>query len=166
VINQTPEQFSQECGIDYSPVLELLTSLSVHVTILLNTSKRAMQLMSCPNIVPLYTNAVYNQLCQDNVAGAKWCFTCFLLMSFFGMLCIMFRGAYFPIDYFYFKDDDGDGEKSLYVTSESEGADGENGDEEHDLVVPVDDEETDYNNDSMVETEDYTVDKYGDERQK
>mmetsp|Transcript_4514 Transcript_4514/g.8330 ORF Transcript_4514/g.8330 Transcript_4514/m.8330 type:complete len:558 (-) Transcript_4514:63-1736(-) len=166
VAGQTPEQLSQECGIEFSPVLELLNSLLVQTTILLNTSTRAMHLMTCSNIVPLYTNAVYEGMCQNNLVGAHWCFACLLLMSFFGMLCIMFRGAYYPIDYFYFTDEDDD-EKSLYSTSESDEVEDEEGEEiENEEEVGEDlrfeEVSADYPlQDSMVTSSMGNADRYG-----
>jgi hypothetical protein len=124
VLEQSPEQLSQECGINYSPVMELLNALKVHSTILLDTSTRTLQLLSCPSIVPLYTSSVYNGLCQSSLVGAKYVFSCLLLMAFFGMLAIMFRGSFYPIDYFFFNDDDDEdddeGKDSMYSTSQDD----------------------------------------------
>jgi hypothetical protein len=124
----TPEQLSLECGIEYSRVLELLTSLVDQVTVLMDTTFRGLNLISCPNIVPMYTSAVYKATCQTSVVGATWIFSCALLMAFFGMVCIMFRGAYYPIDYFYYSG--ADGSKSLYGTSESDDFGSDDGDGE------------------------------------
>jgi hypothetical protein len=117
VTDTTPEQLSQECGIEYSPVSELLNSMLAHTSILRNTSQRGLSLLQCSNIVPLYTNAVYNELCHDSIAGGKWCFACFLLAAFFGMIGVMFRGAMYPVDYFFMNEN----EKELYATSDSDG---------------------------------------------
>jgi hypothetical protein len=61
-------------------------------------------------------------MCSYSIVAAKYCFSCLLLIAFFGMLCVMFRGSYFPIDYFYFEDAEGDQEKddSLYSTSDDD----------------------------------------------
>jgi hypothetical protein len=60
-----------------------------------------MDLMSCKNIVPLYTSTVYEGACENSITGATWIFGSFFVISFFGMLMIMFRGAYYPIYYHY-----------------------------------------------------------------
>ena len=134
VSSTTPEQLSQECGIEYSPVLELLTSMLAHTSILRNTSERGLRLLQCSNIVPLYTNAVYNGLCDDSLMGGKWCFSCFLLMAFFGMIGIMFRGAMYPVDYFFMNED----EKDLYATSNS---DEDSMEDDSEMVSEEDDDE-------------------------
>lgn len=118
ITDYTPEQLSLECGIEYSRIAQLLNSLLAQTSILMESSFRGMDLISCPNIVPLYTNAVYGASCETSIQAATWTFACALLVSFFGMVCIMFRGAYYPIDYFYYSGEDGS--KSLYSTSESD----------------------------------------------
>jgi hypothetical protein len=124
-LEQSPEQLSQQCGLDYSPITELLIALKVHTNILLNTTTRTLQLLSCPSIVPLYTSSVYDGLCQSSLVGAKFVFSCLLLISFFGMLSIMFRGSFYPIDYFFFNDDDDDDDDDdengkMYSTSQDD----------------------------------------------
>jgi hypothetical protein len=117
----TLQQLSQECGQEYAPIVELLKQLQVHIDVLSKTSIRALNLMSCQNIVPLYTNAIYDATCTYSIVGAKWVFACTVCIAFFGCLCIMFRGAYYPLGYYYYDSGNGDdGEKSLYGTSEDE----------------------------------------------
>merc|ERR1712238_476613 len=106
------------CGQEFAPLVELLKQLQTHITALSKASVRALNVMSCPNIVPLYTNAIYDATCHYSVIGATWVFSCTVLIAFFGLLCIMFRGAYYPLGYYYY--DAGDGEKSIYGTSEDE----------------------------------------------
>merc|ERR1711907_736155 len=48
----TLQQLTQECGLQYAPVVELLKQLKGHINILADTSVRALNLMKCQNIVP------------------------------------------------------------------------------------------------------------------
>jgi hypothetical protein len=108
-------QLSQECGHEYGPIVELLLQLQDLITILAQTSIRALNLMSCRNIVPIYTTAIYEATCTMSPVSMTWCLSCCIVIAFFGMLSIMFRGAYYPIDYYYYD------EKDLYPTeSESD----------------------------------------------
>jgi hypothetical protein len=66
----------------------------------MDSAERSMDLMSCKNVVPLYTSTVYEGTCENSITGAAWIFGCFFVISFFGMLMIMFRGAYYPIYYY------------------------------------------------------------------
>mmetsp|Transcript_19053 Transcript_19053/g.39261 ORF Transcript_19053/g.39261 Transcript_19053/m.39261 type:complete len:742 (-) Transcript_19053:417-2642(-) len=111
----TLEQLSQECGHEYGPIVELLLQLQDLITILARSSIRALNLMSCRNIVPLYTTSVYEATCTMSPVGTTWVFSCTVVIAFFGMLSIMFRGAYYPIDYYYYD------EKDLYPTDEESG---------------------------------------------
>eukprot|EP00537_Pseudo-nitzschia_pungens_P005384 CAMPEP_0172359134 /NCGR_PEP_ID=MMETSP1060-20121228/3365_1 /TAXON_ID=37318 /ORGANISM="Pseudo-nitzschia pungens, Strain cf. cingulata" /LENGTH=721 /DNA_ID=CAMNT_0013080639 /DNA_START=295 /DNA_END=2463 /DNA_ORIENTATION=+ len=112
----TLEQLSQECGQEYGPIVELLFQLQDLITTLSQTSIRALTLMSCRNIVPLYTTSIYDATCTQAPVSFMWVFSCTVLIAFFGMMCIMFRGAYYPIDYYYY--DAGKGERDLYPTDE------------------------------------------------
>jgi len=108
-------QLSQECGHEYGPIVELLLQLQDLINILAQTSIRALNLMSCRNIVPIYTTAIYEATCTMSPVSMTWCLSCSIVIAFFGMLSIMFRGAYYPIDYYYYD------EKDLYPTeSESD----------------------------------------------
>ena len=49
--------------------------------------------------------------------GTTWVFSCTVVIAFFGMLSIMFRGAYYPIDYYYYD------EKDIYPTEDESGDD-------------------------------------------
>lgn len=98
----TLEQLSQECGHEYGPIVELLFQLQDLITILSQTSIRAMTLMSCRNIVPLYTTFIYDATCTQAPKSLGWAVGCTLCIAFFGMMTITFRGAYYPIDYYYY----------------------------------------------------------------
>jgi hypothetical protein len=112
VIDVTPEQLSQECGVDYGPTLQLLSQLRTYTSILLDSANRSINLMSCRNIVPLYTETIYKGTCSQSIKGATWIFSSFFVIAFFGMVMIMFRAAYYPVYLYDYGDD-----KSLGNTS-------------------------------------------------
>lgn len=112
----TLAQLTQECGAEYAPIYSLLTQLQTYVEALSDVSTRALDLVACQNIVPLYTAVIYDATCTYSVVGATWMLSCSICIAFFGILCIMFRGAYYPLGYYYYESSDG--EKSLYGTSE------------------------------------------------
>lgn len=103
------------CGGTLGPVLELLDQFLSHATALMDAGSKAIDLVKCKNIVPLYTRTVYEATCVSSIRGTKWCFVSLLMISVFGMLMITFRGAYYPIGYYY--EDDG---KSLYSADEDD----------------------------------------------
>mmetsp|Transcript_1347 Transcript_1347/g.1877 ORF Transcript_1347/g.1877 Transcript_1347/m.1877 type:complete len:559 (-) Transcript_1347:99-1775(-) len=142
IIATTPDQLSQECGVDYNPTLQLLVQLQTYTRILSDSSQRSMDLMSCQNIVPLYTATVHESTCSTSITAATWLFSCFFIISFFGMLMVMFRGACYPIYYF-------EGKELDYSTSEDEAG--------------LQEEETndDYVDESMMDTTAYDQDTLG-----
>lgn len=99
VAQVTPEQLSQECGAHYGPTLQLLNQMQTYTSILLESSLRSIELVSCDRIVPLYTSTIYEGTCETSITGITWIFASFFTISFFGMLMIMFRGACYPIWY-------------------------------------------------------------------
>jgi hypothetical protein len=92
----SPESISVACGVTYTSTLQLISQLTAHTTILIEASQRSLDLLSCSNVVPLYTSAVYESTCQNNMTAASWLFACALVVSFFGMLMITLRGSYYP----------------------------------------------------------------------
>eukprot|EP00980_Cylindrotheca_fusiformis_P030004 scaffold24174_cov117-Cylindrotheca_fusiformis.AAC.5 len=105
-LSQIPEeQLRLGCGFSFDPLLELLDRFSTHATELLDIGKQAEDLVKCDTIVPLYIRLVHTATCDSSVYGAKWCFVSLLMISFFGMILITLRGAYYPMGYYY--EDDG-----------------------------------------------------------
>ena len=130
----TPAQLSQLCGVEYGRVLDLLQSMNVHVDILTDASRRALDLYKCSTIVPLYTNVMYDATCRYSIVGATWIFSCLLCIAFLGMLVITFRGAYYPVDYYYYyaAGYEGDEDKSYYGSTSSSSDDDDDDDDDDD----------------------------------
>lgn len=143
VVTATTEQLSQECGADYGPTLQLLNQLRTHMSILLDSSHRSMELMGCQNIVPLYTTTIYEGTCNSSITAASWIFASYFVIAFFSMIMVMLRGAYYPIHAV-------SGKSLHYGTSDDEGDLVEDGSE---------DESASYENDDTVG--DYTYDEDG-----
>jgi len=88
---------SQKCGIDYNVILELVTQLQTHTTILSDTVQRILNLLRCESIVPLYTTVIYDSMCESNMNAWQWLFLSSFLITFFSMVMITFRGACYPL---------------------------------------------------------------------
>jgi hypothetical protein len=139
IAETTVDQLSQECGVSYGPALQLINQLQAYTTVLLDSSTRSIDLMSCPNIVPLYTTAVYDGVCNTCIQSATWIFASFFVIAFFGMIMIMFRGSIYPVGFFSDEQDsdDDDAEKEDIGTgsSEEEEAEGEDNDNEESVFA-------------------------------
>jgi hypothetical protein len=158
----TLAQLSQECGLEYGPIVELLIQLQDLINLLAQTSMRALNLMSCKNIVPLYTRAVYDATCNMSPAGLTWMFSCSVVIAFCGMAIIMFRGAYYPIDYYYY-----DG-KDLYPTEDESNEDLNNhlSDNECNDIIVRRQEDQCYETREVMRTEENHFDVYNDNARK
>jgi hypothetical protein len=110
-------QLSQDCGLEYEPFFVLITMIAKELEQLTLTAARSIDLIKCESIVPLYTSTVYDTTCHDTIRAGAWGYGSLFAVAFFGMLAIMYRGAYQPI---FFEDDDSVVDKSLAFPSTSQ----------------------------------------------
>lgn len=61
---------------------------------LLQAANRAINLLRCDRVVPVYTDIVYDATCKYSVSGFAWLFSSLLIVSIMGMIMIMFRSSY------------------------------------------------------------------------
>ena len=158
----TLAQLSQECGQEYGPIVELLIQLQDLIDVLAQTSIRALNLISCRNIVPLYTRAVYDATCTMAPKGQTWVFACSVVIAFCGMMTIMLRGAYYPIDYYYYD------EKDLYPTEDESNCEMEShlvDSDCNDLILRVQEDQCDQSLE-VIRTESKHFDVYYDNNKK
>jgi len=64
------------------------------MALLVNSINRALDLLSCRRIVPLYTETVYEGMCTYSPQAVFWVFSSCVVMGFFGMLMLTFRSSY------------------------------------------------------------------------
>ena len=88
------EQLSLGCNRDFRPLHRSLGQMNGVLDALLQEANRALNLLSCETIVPIYTDVVYDGTCKYSVSGFAWIFSCLLIMSVMGMIMIMFRSSY------------------------------------------------------------------------
>lgn len=62
--------------------------------------------MSCRNIVPIYQLAIQEAVCTLAPVSMTWVMSCAIVIAFCGMMIFTFRGAYYPIDYYYYDEKD------------------------------------------------------------
>ncbi len=73
--------------------------MELTLTTLIKDSVLALQLLSCDNIVPIYTSTMYNTACDYSVSALAWSFSAFLVISFFGMIMITLRSSWHDVMY-------------------------------------------------------------------
>jgi hypothetical protein len=101
---------------DFNEIGGLLAEMITIINSLFSSISRALELVACDRIVPVYTLAIYDGACHYSVQAQFWVFSSSVIMGAFGLLMILFRAAYKP---------------TLYVTTERD-RDG-NRDEGHEV---------------------------------
>lgn len=95
-MNVTLDGLTEICGEDYSSIQVLAEAVISRLAQLVKAATGVVAALSCENIAPLYTSAVYNGACEYSIEGVTWTFASFLVIAVFGMLMITFRSAYLP----------------------------------------------------------------------
>jgi len=86
--------------------------------VLLESVARALDLVSCERVVPIYHKAVYDGACRYSVNGVMWVFAASLVMAISGLIMLLFRSAYKPVQVQYAGEAD-----SKEVSAKDEGID-------------------------------------------
>jgi len=88
------DQLALGCNRDFRPLHRALGQMVGVLDALLQSGNRAINLLKCDRIVPVYTDMVYNATCTNSIYGFTWIFSSLLLVSIFGMIMIMFRSSF------------------------------------------------------------------------
>ena len=92
--NGTLEELAVYCNREFDDLDALLTEMETVVDAFLDAVKRALGLVACDRIVPIYHLAIYDGACQYSVSAVFWVFSSALIMGTFGLLMILFRASY------------------------------------------------------------------------
>jgi len=87
-------ELSLYCNRDFSDFQSLVIDMYGVLVTLLNAAIRALDLVDCRRIVPLYTGFVYDGMCKYSASAVFWVFACAIVMGFFGMVMITLRSSY------------------------------------------------------------------------
>lgn len=88
------EQLSLGCNRDFKPLHRSLSQMVGVMDALIQASNRALKVLDCKYIVPIYTDIVYDGTCNHLIKGLVWIFSSFLVVSIMGMIIIMFRSSF------------------------------------------------------------------------
>jgi hypothetical protein len=88
------EQLSLGCGRDFRPLHRSLAQMVGVMDALEQASNRALNLLACERIVPIYTDIVYDGTCRYSISGFTWIFCGLFIVSVMGMIMIMFRSSF------------------------------------------------------------------------
>jgi uncharacterized membrane protein len=88
------EQLSLGCNRDFHPLHRALGQMIGVLDALKQSANSVLNLLSCQQVVPIYTEVSYDALCTYSISGFAWIFSCLLILSVTGHIVIMFRSAY------------------------------------------------------------------------
>ncbi len=86
----------QECGRNFSGVLQLIIDTNTNLRVLEDQASLAMDLFQCKNINNLYVNTVHEAGCTYSVNAIAWMLACSIVISICGLIMIMLRSSYLP----------------------------------------------------------------------
>jgi hypothetical protein len=87
------------CGREFDDVLVLLADMSNNLKLLQGQAKTSLDLVTCEKVNTLYVNTFHEAGCTYSVDALGWIFFTSLIISIFGLIIIMLRSAYYPVEY-------------------------------------------------------------------
>ena len=88
-----------QCGRDFTDFSKLMTDMINQLKLLKQQADRSIDLVKCENINKLYVNTFHKAGCSYSVDAMAWIFTSSLVISVCGLIMIMLRSSYYPVEY-------------------------------------------------------------------
>ena len=88
------DQLALACNRDFGLLKRSLEQMVGVMDALGQSTSRAINLLRCERVVPVYTDIVYGATCTYSISGFTWLFASLLIVSTMGMIMIMFRSSY------------------------------------------------------------------------
>eukprot|EP00978_Attheya_sp_CCMP212_P006058 scaffold13640_cov65-Attheya_sp.AAC.4 len=82
------------CEEEFSSLIILLDTMKDDVEMLLQAAVAIIKTLACGQLAPIYTNTFYLGTCTYSIRGVSWTFASLIIISFCGMMMIMFRSAW------------------------------------------------------------------------
>ena len=87
------------CGREFDDVLVLLADMSNNLKLLQVQANISLDLVTCEKVNKLYVNTFHEAGCTYSVDALGWIFFTSLIISIVGLIIIMLRSAYYPVEY-------------------------------------------------------------------
>lgn len=85
---------SEICIANITAMDALAGGLNDNIRTLAGSAFDALELLSCDNVVKLYTKPVYDGTCTYSIQGVTWAFGAFAVVGCMGLIMIMLRSAW------------------------------------------------------------------------
>eukprot|EP00584_Thalassiosira_punctigera_P005078 CAMPEP_0172534010 /NCGR_PEP_ID=MMETSP1067-20121228/6530_1 /TAXON_ID=265564 ORGANISM="Thalassiosira punctigera, Strain Tpunct2005C2" /NCGR_SAMPLE_ID=MMETSP1067 /ASSEMBLY_ACC=CAM_ASM_000444 /LENGTH=569 /DNA_ID=CAMNT_0013318741 /DNA_START=134 /DNA_END=1843 /DNA_ORIENTATION=- len=88
-----------QCGRGFDDVLNIVDDMNDNLKVLRKQADLSLDLVKCKNINQLYVNTVHEAGCKYSVDALAWIFASSLVISVCGLIMIMLRSSYYPVEY-------------------------------------------------------------------
>lgn len=89
----------EQCNREYGSVIKIVMEMNDNLKKLQRQVDNSLELVKCENINQLYVNTVHEAGCTYSVNAMAWIFASALVISVCGLIMIMLRSAYYPVEY-------------------------------------------------------------------
>ena len=99
-------ELSLYCDRDFDVLDELLGDMTDILNVTVTSVRRTLALVSCDQIVPIYTGLFYEGTCTYSMKAVMWVYSGLLIMAVFGLTMLTMRAAIKPTLYVTIDDED------------------------------------------------------------
>eukprot|EP00934_Nitzschia_sp_Nitz4_P006491 Nitzschia sp. Nitz4//scaffold120_size68122//6396//8581//NITZ4_006036-RA/size68122-augustus-gene-0.91-mRNA-1//1//CDS//3329534254//6481//frame0 len=96
-VQDPPEDLPEGCNVDADTLLAAVENLQNYILGIVDNIDETLEWISCPQIVPLLTSMLYDTACDDAMGTIAGLGAYLFVITFFGMMMVTFRSAYYPI---------------------------------------------------------------------
>jgi len=97
---------SERCGREFTSVPEIVDDMDSNLKFLQQQVDASLNLIKCESINKLYVDILHQAGCTDSVDAFVWIFASTLVISVCGLIMIMLRASYYPVEYLEISSDD------------------------------------------------------------
>eukprot|EP00579_Thalassiosira_antarctica_P002882 CAMPEP_0201877042 /NCGR_PEP_ID=MMETSP0902-20130614/8555_1 /ASSEMBLY_ACC=CAM_ASM_000551 /TAXON_ID=420261 /ORGANISM="Thalassiosira antarctica, Strain CCMP982" /LENGTH=562 /DNA_ID=CAMNT_0048404409 /DNA_START=36 /DNA_END=1724 /DNA_ORIENTATION=+ len=98
-LEDNQELLESQCDRNFDRVLDIVEDMNDNLRLLRQQADLSLDLVKCENINQLYVNTVHEAGCTYSVDAMAWIFASTLVISVCGLIMIMLRSAYYPVEY-------------------------------------------------------------------
>lgn len=106
VIRDNQALLSDRCGREFTSVPKIVDDMDSNLNFLQQQVDASLDLINCESINKLYVNILHQAGCTDSMDAFVWIFASTLVISVCGLIMIMLRASYYPVEYLKMSSDD------------------------------------------------------------
>ena len=99
VIRDNHALLSERCGREFTSVPEIVDDMDSNLNFLQQQVDASLDLIKCESINTFYVNILHEAGCTDSMDAFVWIFASTFVISVCGLIMIMLRASYYPVEY-------------------------------------------------------------------